>query len=217
MNKSFGLAFAASISALAASAVAQHHEHGKGQLTLSTEGNMLVAEFMTDQHTAFGFEGKPKDANQNASMAKGEALMTATGNLFTVATGSTCERVEVTVDVMGPQGGLGSLDSSHDDHDDHDDHHDHEHEEHHGDHSDHHDHDAHDDHDEHAEHEDEAEHQDVMVRQVFRCSSNPAIESVSVGAFEHFASLETVVVTALTEKEQTQATLNRGRKQWRLK
>lgn len=204
MKTARGFALLASVSLLGVNAVAQHHEHGKGELTLSTQDDLLVAEFITDQHTAFGFESNDPTDAQYAEMARVAGILMAKDKLFTVDAGSACDRIDASLDRVGPKGGLESLDAMDDGDDHHDDH-------------DTHDHEAHAEHSEHTEHEEQDMHRDVTVRLVFRCAKAPRIETVRVSAFEQLPGLETVVVTALTATKQSQATLTPGRTQWRVR
>lgn len=181
---------------------ADPHVHGQGNLSISSDGSTLVAEFTTDQHTLFGFEGGHMTDTQRARKETVTAALTAPGALFRVGTSVTCEVSTTGVEEVSAHdnGGLGHHDEGHHDDGHHDDHdHDHDHDEH--DHAEHHD-----------DHEDHDDHRDVTIRSVFNCSGQPAIESVDVTAFDQLSDLETVNVIVLTDDQQAEEKTDRNQR-----
>ncbi len=172
---------------IGAAAAQDAHVHGAGYLSISADGSMLVTEFITDQHTLYGFEGEAATDEQRAVMTNVAAQLEASEALLDMQTSVTCAVASITVEEHTPDEGLGG-------HDDHEDHHDH------------------DPHGHHDEHDGEEEHGDVMIRSVFTCDGSPSINSVNVTAFEQFPALEDVSVVVLTDRQQAEEMATRAQR-----
>ncbi len=181
------------------------HVHGEGNLAISSDGSMLVVEFVTDQHTLFGFEGAAKTEAEELHRAQISKAVANPGALFELETSVVCTPKTVELIERGAETGLGFEDEhDHDEHEDHSDHDEHDHHAEHADHSEQ----AHDDH--HEEHHGEDMHVDMVVERMFECAGPPSVRSIDVTAFELFPALESLRVMVLTDTQQAEHVIKRA-------
>lgn len=117
------LATALSAFAFIGVAAAQNaHMHGVGYLSISAEGSTLITEFITDQHTLYGFEGPPKSEAQRSVISDVAARLEGSHALVAMETSVTCQVSTFEIKEHNPEIELGGLDDHHDHTDDHDHH-----------------------------------------------------------------------------------------------
>jgi hypothetical protein len=164
-------------------AVEQHgaHEHGVARLTIATSESGVEIALESPSANIFGFEHKPTDDADKATVLKAVNTLKDGGSLFRISEAAGCVLKDVDLESALIE-------------DDHDDHKDDDHKDEHDDHKD-------DDHkDEHDDHKET--HNDVDATWHFNCSDMAELKRVEVKLFSAFpGGFEEVDVDWITAKQ----------------
>ena len=154
------------------------HEHGAAELLLSSEGKDIQITFNAPAQSLVGFETAVITEEQKAAVARAEAILMASRDLFSLE-GNSCELIDATVDVSSLVG-VGTAPSQPEAHADHSEEHADDHDDHDEDRastSDNHAHEHHD-HDDDGDASDADSHSDVSASYTFECESNEALTRI---------------------------------------
>lgn len=181
------MAFASASSAIAGSV----HQHGKADLQLVIENDLVHMTFIAPADSIVGFEHKALSKEELKSVDYAEKVMRSYNNIVGLNQ-SQCETRDVAIEL----GGLIPAKTNN-----------HGAAHHHGHDEEHHQHDDHDEHDEHNHHDssdDDNEHQHFEVSASYQlaCQDLSKLTSISVNAFAQFHSLESVQVVWLKDDKQ---------------
>jgi len=171
------------------------HEHGHAKLTLVIEGDEVVMEFHSPAMNIVGFEHQPSSHDEKHAVE--EAVQGFKENkglfLFNAEAGCALEHSEVETALL-------EKDAHGDSHHEEDENHDHESE------GEHESHEKHDDHDHHDS--DEETHSEFEVSYHYECQAIDKLQSLELGLFSTFSSLQEVEVQLAGPKGQQVLELN---------
>lgn len=184
LNTSLIMAFASASSAIASSV----HQHGKADLQLVIEKNLVHVTFIAPADSIVGFEHKAISKEELKRVDYAEKIMRSYNNVVGLNQ-SQCETRDVAIE-------LGDLLPAKTDN--------HGAAHHHGHDEEHHQHDEHVEHNHHDSSDDHNEHQHFEVSASYQlvCQDLSKLTSISVNAFAQFHSLESVKVVWLKDNKQ---------------
>ena len=200
-NASLIMAFTSANSAIAVSV----HQHGKADLQVVIENNLVHVTFIAPADSIVGFEHKALSKEELKRVNYAEKVMRSYNNIVGL-THNQCETRDVAIELgdllpaKTDNHGAAHHHGHDEDHHQHDDHGEHdEHDEHTNyDDSAHHSHDGHQRKDSHDEHQ----HFEVSASYQLACQDLSKLTSISVNAFAQFHSLESVKVVWLKDNKQ---------------
>jgi len=156
------------------------HSHGTAALTVIVSGEQVVLGFETPAFNLLGFENTPATPEQEAALARAEAVLASVENLVSI-TGARCEVHDVQISRPGEEAHAHG-EAEHDDHDHADT--------------------AQESH-EHAD----GGHWEFRVNATLHCIDLPARPALTATVFEHFSGIQTLELLWATDTRQGAATL----------
>jgi len=188
--------YALSAFAFAQPVLAQHaggaHEHGVAELSVATEGAMLVIEIVSPLDNLVGFEHAPASAAQRRALATAEAQLRDAPGLFRLPAAAGCALAEVRIEGGWMGGAAAAKEQAARPARAHDHDHDKTHE--HG-----------------AASADEGGHADVMASYRFDCAQPQALDAIDTQLFAVFPRLREVRAARATAGGQGALVLRPGR------
>ncbi len=157
------------------------HTHGTATLTVIISGEQVALGFESPAFNLLGFENAPATPEQEAALARAEALLASVENLVSI-TGARCEVQNVQISRPGQEAHAHG-EAEHDDHDHADT--------------------AQESHD-HAD----GRHWEFRVNATLHCIDLPARPALTATVFEHFSGIQTLELLWATDTQQGAATLN---------
>jgi hypothetical protein len=157
------------------------HTHGTATLTVIISGEQVALGFESPAFNLLGFENAPATPEQEAALARAEALLASVENLVSI-TGARCEVQDVQISRPGQEAHAHG-EAEHDDHDHADT--------------------AQESHD-HAD----GRHWEFRVNATLHCIDLPARPALTATVFEHFSGIQTLELLWVTDTQQGAATLN---------
>lgn len=172
------------------------HVHGLVQMSVAIDNKLVEIGVESPAANFVGFERAAKTAQEIKQVEQAQALLKQAANMFSFD-GAACNVQQVNVDFSSV---TARKESDHDHNDKHHSDHGHKHD----------DEDRHVHEDEHADHHDKEagdSHSDIKARYVFACGNAPALKSITVNLFDHFAGIEKINTLWVAPKGQGSNTL----------